>query len=59
LNESFDAAMRDTLKAGKPGPAQLASEQALREAYADWKPGKLTAASDSDDSAVPQRRAAC
>jgi len=34
LDASFDAAMRDTLDAGKPGPAQVASEEALRRAYA-------------------------
>lgn len=34
LTESFDTAMRDTLDAGRPGPAQLASEAAIREAYA-------------------------
>jgi hypothetical protein len=33
--------MRDTLDAGKPGPARLASEAALREAYLDWAPGKV------------------
>ena len=33
--------MRDTLDAGKPGPAQLASESALRKAYLDWEPGQL------------------
>src|SRR5215469_7238580 len=36
LQASFDRAMRDTLDAGKPGPARLASEEALRRAYADW-----------------------
>ncbi len=30
---SFDRAMRDTLDAVKPGPAQIASEEALRNAY--------------------------
>jgi hypothetical protein len=36
LDASFDAAMRDTLDAGEPGPAQVASEASLRRAYAGW-----------------------
>ena len=42
LNASFDAAMRDTLDAGKPGPAQNASVAALRKAYETWEPYKIT-----------------
>ncbi len=37
LDASFDVAMRDTLGAGKPGPAQVASEQALRRALATYQ----------------------
>jgi hypothetical protein len=33
LNATFDAAMRDTLDSGKPGPAQEISEQLLSEAH--------------------------
>jgi Helix-turn-helix domain len=32
LQAGFDRAMRDTLDAGRPGPAQLASQEALRRA---------------------------
>ena len=38
LNASFDAAMRDTLDADQRGPAQIASEDSLRAAYANWRP---------------------
>ena len=38
LVAAFDAVMRDTVDVGKPGPAQLASEAALRNAYANWRP---------------------
>jgi hypothetical protein len=38
LNENFDAAVRDSLDVGKPGPAQVASEAALRNSYANWRP---------------------
>jgi Helix-turn-helix domain len=34
LQASFDRAMREILDAGKPGRAQLASEEALQQAYA-------------------------
>jgi hypothetical protein len=34
LQARFDRTMRKTLDAGKPGPARLASEEALRRAYA-------------------------
>lgn len=36
--DSFDEAMKDTLDAGKPGPAETLSRQRLEEAYRDWKP---------------------
>ncbi len=39
LDASFDVAMRDTLDAGRPGPAQVASEEALRRALATY-PGR-------------------
>jgi hypothetical protein len=35
LDAGFDAAMRDTLDDGKPGPAQVASEAALRAVCAN------------------------
>jgi len=38
LIAAFDDLMRDTVDVGKPGPAQLASEAALRNAYANWRP---------------------
>jgi len=38
LQNRFDRAMRDALDAGNPGPAQLASEEELRQAYAAPKP---------------------
>jgi hypothetical protein len=67
LDASFDAAMRDTLDAGKPVPAQMASEASLRAAYANWRPYKVVlkggsewgkgevAVPPSDASAVQQQ----
>ncbi len=41
LLDSFDKVMRQTVDIGKPSPYQLASEAALRRAYADWEPYKV------------------
>jgi hypothetical protein len=38
LNASFDEAMRGTLDAGKPGPAQVASERLLKKANDEFRP---------------------
>jgi hypothetical protein len=38
LDAGFDTVMRDTLDAGKPGPAQVASEATLKTANENWKP---------------------
>jgi hypothetical protein len=45
----FDDAMRDTLDAGKPGPAPLVSEEALCNAYVDWPTGQASQRDSSRD----------
>jgi hypothetical protein len=53
LQAGFDRAMRDTLDAGKSGPALLASEEALQQAYATLKPSDGSEHGNPKENAFP------